>query len=112
MDEHNRCVQIRGTDNASHVFQTLMSAALEQTSGTGKPLTAEVEKAMVANIAKVSEGVEFSDLLGAYEMGLISRHDFEREAAGIKPRFEAALARYPSKEWSFTNKASERVTRG
>lgn len=94
VDEQGRCLQIRGTDNASQTYQKLMSAALVQPSGRGRPLTAEVEKAIVAQLIDMTGAIELHDLKGCYEMGLIGQTEFEREWAGIKARFDVALARY------------------
>lgn len=108
VDGQGQCLQIRGTNNASQTYQDLMSAALEQPSGRGQPLTADVEKAIVAQLIEVTADIESHDLQGCYEMGLIGRKDFERESAGIKPRFAAALARYPNAKWCFSSKAVQR----
>lgn len=110
VDEQGRCLQIRGTDNASQTYQTLMSAALEQPKRGGQPLTADVEKAIVAQLIDVTADIESHDLLGCYEMGLIGQADFERESAGIKARFAAALARYPNAQWCFSSKEVLRKT--
>lgn len=109
VDEQERCLQIRGTDNASQTYQDLMSAALAQPSGRGQPLTADVEKSIVAQLIQVTADIESHDLQGCYEMGLIGRPEFERELVGIKARFAAALARYPNAQWCFSTKAMQRA---
>lgn len=110
VDEQGRCLQIRGTDNASQTYQELMSAALVQPSGRGRPLTAEVEKAIVAQLIDMTGAIELHDLKGCYEMGLIGHTEFEREWAGIKARFDVALARYPDAQWCFSSKEVVRKT--
>jgi hypothetical protein len=110
VDGGGRCLQIRGTDNASQTYQTLMSAALRQPSGRGQPLTAELERAIVAQLIEMTADIESHDLQGCYEMGLIGQQDFQRERAGIKARFAAALARYPNAQWCFSTKEVVRKT--
>jgi hypothetical protein len=110
VDEQGRCLQIRGTDNASQTYQELMSAALVQPSGRGQPLTAEVEKAIVAQLIDMTGAIELHDLKGCYEMGLIGCMEFEREWAGIKARFADALARYSNAQWCFSSKEVVRKT--
>jgi len=110
VDEQGRCLQIRGTDNASQTYQTLMSAALEQPRDQGQPLTVDVEKAIVASLIDDTADIESHDLQGCYEMGLIGKADFKRESAGIKARFAAALARYPNAQWCFSSKEVVRTT--
>jgi hypothetical protein len=110
IDGGGRCLQIRGTDKASQTYQNLMTAALEQPSDPGQQLTTDVEKAIVASLIDVTADIESHDLQGCYEMGLIGQADFKRESAGIKARFAAALARYPSAEWCFSSKEVVRKT--
>ncbi|MFO1043732.1 MAG: hypothetical protein U0941_18265 [Planctomycetaceae bacterium] len=110
VDGEGRCLQIRGTDKASQTYQNLMTAALEQPSGNGQPLTSDVEKAIVASLIDVTTDIESHDLQGCYEMGLIGQADFKRECAAIKARSAAALARYPDAQWCFSSKEVVRKT--